>query len=47
MKGGGPVVEALKVRALPEGSCDRLLEFLTLYRVAFKWLIGFLSLGTL
>jgi len=26
------VVEALKMRALPEGSYDRLLEFLTLYR---------------
>jgi hypothetical protein len=42
MKGGGPVVvEALKARALPEGGCDRLPEFLTLYRVAFKWLMGF------
>jgi putative transposase len=26
------LVEALRVRALPEGSCDRLLEFLKLYR---------------
>ena len=30
------VVEALKVRALPEGSCDRLLEFLRLYRDAVQ-----------
>jgi len=28
------VVEALKVKALPEGSCDKLLEFLRLYRDA-------------
>jgi hypothetical protein len=26
------VVEALRMRALPEGSCDHLLEFLRLYR---------------
>jgi putative transposase len=33
VKGEEPVViEALKVRALPEGSYDRLLEFLRLYR---------------
>jgi putative transposase len=30
------VVEALKVRALPEGSYDRLLEFLRLYRDAVQ-----------
>jgi len=35
MRSGEPVVvEALKVRALPGGSCDRLLEFLRLYRDA-------------
>ncbi|MCC6053101.1 MAG: IS200/IS605 family accessory protein TnpB-related protein, partial [Desulfurococcaceae archaeon] len=33
MRGEEPVViEALKVRALPEGGCDKLLEFLRLYR---------------
>jgi putative transposase len=30
------LVEALKVRALPEGSCDKLLEFLRLYRDAVQ-----------
>jgi putative transposase len=30
------VVEALKTRALPEGSCDYLLEFLRLYRDAVQ-----------
>jgi putative transposase len=30
------VVEALKVRALPEGSCDHLLDFLRLYRDAVQ-----------
>jgi putative transposase len=30
------VVEALRMRALPEGSCDRLLEFLRLYRDAVQ-----------
>jgi putative transposase len=37
VRGEGPaVVEALKVRALPEGSCDHLLEFLRLYRDAVQ-----------
>jgi putative transposase len=37
VRGGEPaVVEALKVRALPEGSCDKLLEFLRLYRDAVQ-----------
>jgi len=26
------IVEALKVRALPEGSCEYLIEFLRMYR---------------
>ena len=30
------VVEALKVRVVPEGSCDHLLEFLRLYRDAVQ-----------
>jgi putative transposase len=33
------VVEALKMRALPEGSCDKLLEFLKLYRDAVQLVI--------
>jgi len=33
------VVEALKVRALPEGSYDRLLEFLRLYRDAVQLIV--------
>jgi putative transposase len=33
------VVEALKVRALPEGSCDHLLEFLRLYRDAVQMVV--------
>jgi putative transposase len=37
VRGGEPVVvEALKVRALPEGSYDKLLEFLRLYRDAVQ-----------
>ena len=37
MRGEEPVVvEALKTRALPEGSCDKLLEFLRLYRDAVQ-----------
>jgi len=40
MRGEEPVViEALKVRALPEGSCDKLLEFLRLYRDAVQLVI--------
>jgi putative transposase len=33
------VVEALKARALPEGSCDKLLEFLKLYRDAVQMVV--------
>jgi putative transposase len=33
------VVEALKMRALPEGSCDKLLEFLRLYRDAVQMVV--------
>ena len=33
------VVEALKARALPEGSCDHLLEFLRLYRDAVQMVV--------
>jgi putative transposase len=33
------VVEALKMRALPEGSCDKLLEFLRLYRDAVQTVV--------
>jgi putative transposase len=33
------VVEALKVRALPEGGCDKLLEFLRLYRDAVQMVV--------
>jgi putative transposase len=41
VKGEEPVVvEALKVRALPEGSCDHLLEFLRLYRDAVQMVVG-------
>ena len=37
MRGGELVVnEALKVRALPESSYDKLLEFLKLYRDAIQ-----------
>ena len=37
MRGEEPaLVEALRVRALPEGSCDHLLEFLRLYRDAVQ-----------
>jgi putative transposase len=40
VRGEGPaVVEALKVRALPEGSCDKLLEFLRLYRDAVRMVV--------
>jgi putative transposase len=40
MKGEEPVVvEALKVRALPESSCDKLLEFLRLYRDAVQMVV--------
>jgi len=34
------VVEALKVRALPEGSCDQLLDFLKLYRDAVQIVVN-------
>ena len=33
------IIEALKVRALPEGSCDKLLEFLRLYRDAVQMVV--------
>ena len=33
------VVEALRMRALPEGSCDKLLEFLRLYRDAVQTVV--------
>jgi putative transposase len=33
------VIEALKTRALPEGSCDKLLEFLRLYRDAVQLVV--------
>jgi putative transposase len=40
VRGEGPaVVEALKVRALPEGGCDKLLEFLRLYRDAVRMVV--------
>jgi putative transposase len=40
VRGGEPaVVEALKMRALPEGSCDKLLEFLRLYRDAVRMVV--------
>jgi putative transposase len=40
MRGEEPVVvEALKMRVLPEGSCDRLLEFLRLYRDAVQTVV--------
>jgi len=39
VRGEEPVVEALKMRALPEGSCDKLLEFLRLYRNAVQMVV--------
>ncbi|MCC6034449.1 MAG: transposase, partial [Desulfurococcaceae archaeon] len=40
MKGEEPtVIEALKMKALPEGSCDNLLEFLRLYRDAVQLVV--------
>ena len=40
MRGGElVVVEALRMRALPEGGCDRLLEFLRLYRDAVQMVV--------
>jgi hypothetical protein len=33
------LVEALKMRALPESSCDRLFEFLRLYRDAVQMVV--------
>jgi len=33
------LVEALRMRALPEGSCDKLLEFLRLYRNAVQMIV--------
>ena len=41
MRGGEPVViEALRVRALPEGGYDHLLEFLKLYRNAVQMIVN-------
>jgi len=41
VRGGEPVVvEALKARALPEGGCDKLLEFLRLYRDAVQLVVN-------
>ncbi|MEM0066437.1 MAG: hypothetical protein QXH88_05905, partial [Sulfolobales archaeon] len=39
---GGELVEALKMRALPEGSDDRdaLIEFLKLYRDATQFVVN-------
>jgi putative transposase len=40
MRGEEPaVIEALKTKALPEGSCDHLLEFLKLYRDAVQMIV--------
>jgi putative transposase len=40
VKGEEPtVIEALKMKALPEGSCDKLLEFLRLYRDAVQLVV--------
>jgi putative transposase len=39
MRGEEPVVEALRVRALPEGGYDHLLEFLKLYRNAVQMVV--------
>jgi putative transposase len=40
VRGQEPVlVEALRMRALPEGSCDRLFEFLRLYRDAVQLVV--------
>jgi putative transposase len=41
VRGGEPaVVEALKMRALPEGGCDKLLKFLRLYRDAVQLVVN-------
>jgi len=41
MRGEQPaVVEALKMRAVPEGSCELLLEFLRLYRDAVQLVVN-------
>ncbi len=39
MRGEEPVVEALRMRALPEGGYDHLLEFLKLYRNAVQMVV--------
>jgi putative transposase len=39
VRGEEPVVEALRVRALPEGGYDHLLEFLKLYRNAVQMVV--------
>ncbi len=48
VKGEEPVVvEALKVRAVPEGSCEHLIEFLKIYRDAVQIVVNELwSLNT-
>ena len=41
MRGEQPaVVEALRMRAVPEGSCEHLLEFLKLYRDAVQVVVN-------
>jgi len=40
MRDQEPLVEALKMRALPEGSYDKLLEFLRLYRNAVQIVVN-------
>ena len=40
MRGEEPVVEALRMRALPEDSYDHLLEFLKLYRNAVQMVVN-------
>jgi len=40
VRGEEPVVETLKVRAVPEGSCELLLEFLRLYRDAVQLVVN-------
>jgi hypothetical protein len=41
MRGEQPVVvEALRMRTVPEGSCDQLLDFLRLYRNAVQLVVN-------
>jgi hypothetical protein len=39
VRGGEPIVEALRMRALPEGSYNHLLDFLRLYRDAVQMVV--------